>query len=294
MTDKEKMAIERIKMAAQTSEGFYHEPVIVCYSGGKDSELLLELAKQSGVNFEVLHNHTTVDAPETVYHIRKKFAELENNGIKCTINYPKLTMWQLIVKKKMPPTRLIRYCCAYLKERGGDGRHIMTGVRWDESVKRKKRGIYETQNKDISKRVILTNDNDDRRRLDEFCMTRRKSITNPIIDWTKAERDAWLNEQKVECNPLYDCGFKRVGCVGCPMASKNEKIKEFRRYPKFKENYIRAFDKAIEARKENGLKIGKWETGKEMFNWWIDEDYNKDQLALFEEGEYEDEIDYDD
>lgn len=215
MTEKEKMAIERIKMAAQTSEGFYHEPVIVCYSGGKDSELLLELTKQSGVNFEVLHNHTTVDAPETVYHIRKKFAELENNGIKCTISYPKLTMWQLIVKNKMPPTRLIRYCCAYLKEHGGDGRHIMTGVRWDESVKRKKRGIYETQNKDISKRVILTNDNDDRRRLDEFCMTRRKSVTNPIIDWTKSERDAWLDEQKVKCNPLYDCGFKRVGCVGC-------------------------------------------------------------------------------
>lgn len=37
----------------------------------------------------------------------------------------------------MPPTRLVRYCCSELKERDGQGRVKITGVRWAESIKRK-------------------------------------------------------------------------------------------------------------------------------------------------------------
>ena len=77
---------------------------------------MLELFKRSGVPFEVINSHTTVDAPPTVYHIREQFKRLEEQGIKTTIHMPELTMWQLIPKKKMPPCRMQRYCCEYLKE----------------------------------------------------------------------------------------------------------------------------------------------------------------------------------
>lgn len=61
---------------------------IVGYSGGKDSDVLVDLFRKSGVKFFVMHNHTTLDAPETVYYIRKKFAQWEAEGIPCKIYYP--------------------------------------------------------------------------------------------------------------------------------------------------------------------------------------------------------------
>lgn len=80
LMDKEQKAIERIKLASQLSLQKYGKPLICTYSGGKDSDVLLELFKRSGVPFEAHNSHTTVDAPETVYHIRQVFHDLENEG----------------------------------------------------------------------------------------------------------------------------------------------------------------------------------------------------------------------
>lgn len=193
--DLEQKAIMRLREAADTSERFYKAPLIVTTSGGKDSSVCVALAEKAGIEFEVMHNHTTVDAPETVYFVRREFKRLEEKGIKCTVNYPhykgeRVTMWSLIPQKLMPPTRLVRYCCSILKERGGQGRYITTGVRWAESTKRKNnRGIYETIPSDPRKKIVLNNDNDDRRRLFETCMRQHKAVCNPIIDWTDA--DVW-------------------------------------------------------------------------------------------------------
>ena len=109
--DYEKNAIEILRIIGSNS-GF-----TVADSGGKDSSVLTHIAMKAGCPFEVVHNHTTVDAPETVYFIREKFKKLRAAGIKAEIVMPKETMWQLIVRKKTPPTRLIRYCCSELKER---------------------------------------------------------------------------------------------------------------------------------------------------------------------------------
>jgi phosphoadenosine phosphosulfate reductase len=92
--------------------------LVVAYSSGKDSDVLLDLVIKSGVAFKVQHNHTTADAPETVYHIREVFKRLNARGITATVNYPEISMWRLIERKGMPPTRLVRYCCQHLKERG--------------------------------------------------------------------------------------------------------------------------------------------------------------------------------
>ena len=153
--DKEQMAIERLKVASEMSLSYYEQPMIICYSGGKDSDCLLELTRRSGVPFIVQHSHTTVDAPQTVNHVRKVFRQLELDSIKTIYTMPKLTMWQLIVKKKMPPTRLVRYCCSELKENFGKNMHIVTGVRKSESNSRKSRSVYENFTKDKKNRIYL-------------------------------------------------------------------------------------------------------------------------------------------
>lgn len=146
----EQKSIERIKIASEMSLHHYGQPLVCTYSGGKDSDVMLELFKRSGVPFEVHNSHTTVDAPQTVYHIRKKFRQLELQGIKADIEMPTykgkpVTMWQLIPIKKMPPTRLMRYCCSVLKETGCANRFIATGVRWDESRAPEKEGTMNNQ-----------------------------------------------------------------------------------------------------------------------------------------------------
>ena len=154
--DIEHTAIERLKVASELSLSYYNQPMVICVSGGKDSDAILELAKRSGEPFVVQHSHTTVDAPQTVYHVRKMFRQLEFDGIKTIYTMPKLTMWELIVKKKTPPTRLVRYCCSDLKETFGRNMHIVTGVRKSESNSRKNRSSYESITSDIKKRFILT------------------------------------------------------------------------------------------------------------------------------------------
>lgn len=160
--DLEKKAIERIQIASDMSLHHYGQPLVCTYSGGKDSDVMLELFKRSGVPFEVHNSHTTVDAPPTVYHIRKKFRELELQGIPANIEMPtfqgkRVTMWTLIPKKAMPPTRLARYCCSVLKETGCANRFIATGVRWDESNARADRAAYETiaSSKKIRQRSLM-------------------------------------------------------------------------------------------------------------------------------------------
>lgn len=86
--DLEQKAIMRLREAADISERFYKAPLIVTTSGGKDSSVCVALAEKAGIEFEVMHNHTTVDAPETVYFVRREFKRLEEKGIKCTVNYP--------------------------------------------------------------------------------------------------------------------------------------------------------------------------------------------------------------
>ncbi len=281
--DKEHIAIERLKIASEMSLNYYQKPVSICCSGGKDSAVIVELAKRAGIPFIVQHSHTTVDAPPTVLHIRKLFRKLELEGIKTLYTMPKLTMWQLIVKKKMPPTRIVRYCCSELKETYGNNSHIVTGVRKAESHKRQSRTVYESFERDIKKKVYL-DDNSDIRKLTEICQRRGKTTTNAIIDWEDYEVWDFLADAKVELNPLYEMGFHRVGCVGCSMASKCERKREFELFPTYKKAYINAFDKMILARKTAGLELNPhWNTGENVFRWWMEEKFHPDQINMFEE-----------
>ena len=79
--------IARLKIASEMSLEHYNAPLLLTHSGGKDSCVLTELALRAEIPFEVMHAHTTADAPETVHFVRKEFARLENRSIRCSINY---------------------------------------------------------------------------------------------------------------------------------------------------------------------------------------------------------------
>lgn len=141
-------AMDIIRLGAELSDHYFHRPLIIAYSGGKDSEVIVDLAIKSGANIEIHNNHTTVDAPETVYHIRKQFAKWREMGYNCEVVYPtyngkRISMWELIVKKGILPTSWARYCCQVLKESNGKNAITATGVRRAESSNRHDRLEFE-------------------------------------------------------------------------------------------------------------------------------------------------------
>ena len=299
LIQKERDAIERLR-AFEPKDG---DPYYLCYSGGKDSDVIRILAQLAGVRHEVHHNLTTVDAPETMQYI-KSIPNVIIDKARYEDGTPK-TMWNLIPKKKIPPTRLVRWCCSELKESGGKGRLLITGVRWAESQNRRDNqgGItvigkpkdtqryFESKNVNFqsTKRggVVLNFDNEilrDNADIMAHCFRTRKTMLNPIVEWS--DKDVWdfLHHYGCAGNPLYQCGEARIGCIGCPLAGAKQQKKDFAKYPKYKRNYIMAFQNLVNERKRQGLKTD-WKDGADVLAWWLGE--NRDQMTLFDESEIE-------
>lgn len=258
--DKVQVAIKRLQLF-EPPDGYY-----VAFSGGKDSCVIKTLADMAGVKYDAHYNHTSVDPPELIYFIREHHPDVK-------IEYPRypdgtrVTMWNLIPKKKMPPTRLVRYCCEFLKESGGEGRFVVTGVRWAESSKRRSRSGLELSNgTKTGKRIKIDPDNPNNEELARYCPTKGKHILNPIIDWL--DEDVWefIRKYNVPYCKLYDQGYTRLGCIGCPMSTKN--AEELEKYPKFKRNYLRAFEKMLIELEKLGKTAG-WQTPEDVMNWWL-------------------------
>ena len=133
--------------------------------------------------------------------------------------------------------------------------------------------------------MVLVNDNDDARQVLDACVTRHKTVLNPIIDWTDDDVWEFINKYKIPYCSLYDEGFKRLGCIGCPMANTHGREREFYRWPKYKRAYIRAFDKMLQVRKESGLTNKDWDNGMDVFNWWMEYDILPGQMDLLGEME---------
>lgn len=289
--DKVEVALERIKdfsflFKSETEQGYY-----LAFSGGKDSVVCKKLLDMAGVKYDAHYQITSVDPPELVRFIKTAYPDvkMERNYWKTDGRFHKagdpITMWNLIPEKLMPPTRLVRYCCQDLKESGGDGRLTVTGVRWAESVnRRKKQGLLtinaterETERAvatgnfraSSSTGVVLVNDNDDARNTIEQCYRRRKTVLNPIIDWE--DEDVWefIKEYNVPYCGLYDKGYKRLGCIGCPM-NPAAAAADLERYPKYKEAYLRTFGRMLIIRQEKNLDT-EWITPEEVMNWWLQE-----------------------
>lgn len=280
--DKVEKAIMRLQ-AYEPEEGYF-----LCFSGGKDSCVIKALADMADVKYDAHYSVASVDPPELVRFIKDYHPDVIFDIPHDKDGKP-ISMWSLIPKKSMPPTRIVRYCCQYLKENNGHGkgRLKVTGVRWAESVRRKKsHGEVTIMDKKASKfieeelsdlevsetpqgGVKLPLDSFDKNtQVVEMCYRTHTTTINPIVDWDDAEVWEFIKEYKIPYCCLYDEGFKRLGCIGCPMGSKQQREHEFERWPKYKNLYMIAFQKMIENRR--GV-LRKYHTAEEWWRVWLTE-----------------------
>ena len=210
---------------------------------------------RSGCKFDAHFSITSVDPPELIAYIKNYYPDVERHR-------PELTMFQLIEKKSFLPTARSRFCCSVLKERGGAGRIVVTGIRKAESYRRSKRNMFETSGTDKSKRLL-----------------------NIIIDWK--DKDVWdyIRTLNLPYCELYDQGFKRIGCIGCPMTSKKERQKQFARWPNHKKAYLYAIKKGLA--KKPSKHFGN--NAELYFEWWCSnmsvrgfKDYKSQMLIDFD------------
>ena len=251
--DRIKLAIELLqhyeKIAKNRGCGCFY----LAFSGGKDSIVIKKLADMAGVKYDAHYNLTTIDPPELVHFIKREYPDVR-------IDRPNEPFLSRLVYMGFP-MRQGRWCCKEYKERGGEGRFVITGVRKAESVKRRNRRSF------------------------EICRSHFKFYVNPIIEWS--DQDVWdfIHKYKIKYCKLYDEGWKRIGCLFCPFASKKERKMHAERYPIIKNNFIRAFERLWDKKTSEGkYRYFDWKSGEEMFWWWIynQKRPNKDQCVIYE------------
>ena len=222
LQSKIEASVTTIQRAAKLAQNYTGEPLVVAFSGGKDSQTVYHLTEAAGVDFEAVYSATTIDPPEVVRFIKKHYPMVR-------FHVPKMSFWKLAESKRMLPNRHMRYCCSVLKEATHQGRVTLTGVRREESVKRAKRQVL-----GINKKPRQFDEFERSDRIDVQCFGngKEKITVNPILDWT--ETDVWdylNNVVNVPHCELYDQGRHRVGCIFCPMKARKEIVDDMQRYP---------------------------------------------------------------
>lgn len=249
---------EQMALEYDPENGFY-----LPFSGGKDSQALYHIAKMAGVKFKAHMNLTSVDHPEVIRFVKRNYQDVE-------LIKPKISIYDMALKKHLLPTRTIRWCCAEYKEMSGAGKVTLIGIRKSESVRRYKREEIEISNHKFSGNF------------DQFSEHREKMVTcvggkdnilvSPIIHWT--DRDVWnfLNGNKIEYCSLYNEGYKRIGCILCPMSNYKQKLKDTQRFPYVKHKWIKTIQKLI----DDGYINHDFTDAEFGFNWWIsDKSFDK-------------------
>jgi len=124
--------------------------------------------------------------------------------------------------------------------------------------------------------------NDESRRLYEDCRLKGTRVTNPLIDWTDADVWQYIHDNHICTNPLYGMGYTRVGCVGCPMAGYVARVNEFARWPKYRQAYLNAFERMLDARRAKGLKSDLWHNADDVMRWWLEDPNVEGQMTMEE------------
>lgn len=216
LADKERRAIKILRMYRGD------DPIEVSYSGGKDSDVILALTKMAGIPYRAIYKNTTIDPPYTTQHCK-------DNGVEVVM--PKHSFFELIAMNGYP-TMFSRHCCRYLKEYKVLDNAVQ-GIRKSESTKRAARykepivcRTYER--KDVHANIYL-----------------------PILEWNDKDVADFINVHGIKCHPLYYdddgkfCVERRLGCIGCPLASGNG-LEKFKEYPKMVKPWVRAGQKYLD------------------------------------------------
>lgn len=230
--------------ALQLSEDGYY----VCFSGGKDSIVMAKLFEMSGVRYGLHYNNVTIDPPELVRFIKREYPQAVWHSVGKPLPY------MMEDKNNGPPTRLGRWCCEIYKEQGGAGCLKATGVRSEESIRRK--GLWKQVNAHKNGHGII------------LC---------PILYWTDADIWGFIKSNGMKYCSLYDEGFHRLGCVGCPMAGK-KRAAEFERWPGYEKLWKRGFqkywDKFHGTKRKDGKDrewLNKFNNVDELWRWWMED-----------------------
>ena len=247
---------ESLALLYDSVDGFW-----LGFSGGKDSQALIHIAQLAGVKFKAYFSPTSVDPPEVIRFIRREYPEVQFTKLKESI-------YQVFLRKKCLPSMKIRWCCAEFKEKGGENKVTLVGVRHAESIKRSNRNEVEVTRKKFSgnlegfkdframrmKKKLKRELTEEEKQFDQFsehketmisCLGGKdKIVISPIIDWD--DEDVWefLNDVvKVPHCELYEQGQHRIGCICCPMATTKNIIAQAERYPHVKERWIQSIMK---------------------------------------------------
>lgn len=232
--------------------------VEVSYSGGKDSDVILELTKMSGVKYRAIYKNTTIDPKGTIQHCRENGVEIRN---------PKTPFYKLVEKKGIP-SRFARFCCSELKEYKVLDIAIQ-GIRRCESTARAKRYkssdpvICRNYNKEYHVNVIL-----------------------PILDWSDDDVLAFIYQRKIKLHPLYYDKHgkivvqRRLGCIGCPLAIKDA-VQDFKENPRHLKALIRAAQRFWDSHPNSDTRK-RFNSVYEIFvQRYFFDDYNKFMTSIY-------------
>lgn len=269
LQSKIEASITTIQRAARLAQSYTGKPLVVAFSGGKDSQTVYHLTEAAGVEFEAVYSATTIDPPEVVRFIKKHYPMVR-------FHVPKMSFWKLVEYTRMLPNRHMRYCCSVLKEASSPGRVTLTGVRREESVKRSTRQILDINKKP---RQFDEFERNDKIGVQCFGNGKEKITVNPILDWTETDVWQYLNDViNVPHCELYDKGRHRVGCLFCPMKSHKEIVDDMRRYPHQFERLKKTVAKIAETSKAFP------NDPKAFLEWWLSdksvEEYKSPRLPL--------------
>ena len=255
---------ERLALALNPQDGYF-----VGFSGGKDSQVLLDLVKRSGVKFKAYYSVTTIDPPDNVYFIRDNYPEVK-------FLYPKKNFFKLIETRGLP-TMFARYCCAELKEQAGAGNVILTGVRAEESTKRAKYDEVRIisrrkEHADRSAKHSIESIEQNEHR----CIKGKDAImVYPILKWTGDEVWNYIHENNLPENPCYKISG-RVGCMFCPFANAEQIDFYEKKYPKFKEQILKHFRIYLENNPRTTVNF----SAEDYYDWWKSKKSIKEWQAM--------------